>query len=229
MLKLSFVLLALTLFAPTADAYGQTKSELSQSQQAFLQIASNENPIELNVVLDRAERKYAVGDPVTINVTPMEDAFLNVFSIDREGKVTLLYPNDYAPAALAVGGKRREFPEAAERWGIVADREGAELIKVIASKSPQPLAAKAAFDQAGPFRVYKATGSTFARQLGSDGDAVSSSRWGHASVTMIVGSSINSDGPPPPLSEAELAPLTGPLDGIANKLPRRPKIEPSLY
>jgi Domain of unknown function (DUF4384) len=223
------MLFALPALAVSAAVNAQPSSELSSAQQAFLQVVPTENPIRIEIYVDRKNQRYVIGEPVTISVIPKEDAYLHIFSIDTQGKATLLYPNEYAPAVKASGGVQLTFPKASEPWQIVGDREGTELIKVIAGKSSQPLAVNVPFDQAGPFRIYRASGQEFARQLQSEGDADATGRWGQASLVMTIGRAAGDLDLPAPLSEAELIPRTGPLDGLAKNLPPRPKSEPLLY
>lgn len=223
------MLFALPALAGSAAVNAQPSSELSSAQQAFMQVVPTQNPIRVEIYLDRKNQRYVIGEPVTISVIPEEDAYLHIFSIDAQGKATLLYPNEYAPAVEASGGVPITFPKASDLWQIVGDREGSELIKVIAGKSSQPLAVNAPFDQAGPFRIYRASGQEFARQLQGEGDAAATGRWGQASLILTIGRAAGDVDLPPPLSEADLIPRTGPLDGLAKNLPPRPKTEPSLY
>ena len=52
------------------------------------------NPFALVIGTDRSD--YALGEPVTLAVTPLQNCYLNVFELDGKGRVRILFPNQAA-------------------------------------------------------------------------------------------------------------------------------------
>jgi hypothetical protein len=54
-------------------------------------------------------------DEISVNTIANQDAYLNIFSVDQNGHVTKLYPNQYAGSEKISAGKEFVFPDESQR------------------------------------------------------------------------------------------------------------------
>jgi hypothetical protein len=74
------------------------------------------------VTVNRPDKKEAVKslvfqclDEIDIHATTNYDAYLNIFSVDQNGNILKLYPNEFCSFEKTRAGKELIFPEAAQR------------------------------------------------------------------------------------------------------------------
>ena len=135
----------------------------------------------LNVVawVDHADNTYAIGETVRLFVRSNKDAYLTVLNVGPSGNTTLLFPNAFQQDSRIAGNTVVEIPAQGSGASIRVSGPsvGPELIKVIASTSPQPLIQSAALTGAGPFSVVSGTGVSVARDLQVVMDAGTQHEW----------------------------------------------------
>lgn len=98
------------------------------------------------VTLSLNRTTFKEGDEALIEVTSNRDAYLYIYNVDMAGNAALMLPNDYAKENRIAASQKLIFPdEETRRKGIrvVAQMPdtmtvSAEMIRVIASKSPLP-------------------------------------------------------------------------------------------
>lgn len=107
---------------------------------------------------DRGDRDFRVslamnrstfldGDEGIVYVSATKDAYVHIYSIDRDQNASLLFPNDYAKENLIRAERQFIFPsEDLRQKGMklkarlpAGSSSAAEMIKVIATKAPVPL------------------------------------------------------------------------------------------
>lgn len=54
-------------------------------------------------------------DEIHIHASANQDAYLNIFSVDQNGNISRLYPNEYSRFEKTAGGKELTFPDDAQR------------------------------------------------------------------------------------------------------------------
>jgi len=108
--------------------------------------------------IDRGDRDFRVslamnrstfldGDEGIVYVSATKDAYVHIYSIDRDQNASLLFPNDYARENLIRAERQFIFPsEDLRQKGMklkarlpTGSSSAAEMIKVIATKAPVPL------------------------------------------------------------------------------------------
>jgi len=116
---------------PLAGCGYSANTELSDAQQAI--VAMKIAPSDLKIVadVDRADRRYRVGDKIGLTVQVDRPASVAVLRVLRNGVTTLVFPNKAQPDAKVAANTALRIPEA----GVViaAERPGTELFEFIAS------------------------------------------------------------------------------------------------
>lgn len=135
----------------------------------------------LNVVawVDHADNTYAVGEAVRLFVRSSKDAYLTVLNIGPSGNTTLLFPNAFQKDSRIAANTIVEIPsqDSGASIRVSGPSVGPELIKVIASTSPQPLIQTAALTDAGPFSVVSGGSGSVSRDLQVVMDAGTEHEW----------------------------------------------------
>ena len=107
------------------------------------------NPFALVIGVDRTD--YALGEPVTLAITPLQNCYLNVFELDSKGRVRILFPNKEAQNNL-VGMQQAVVLGAAGSPAQVTAAGDAGKRQIIAACSDDPAqVSSAAYDFASTF------------------------------------------------------------------------------
>jgi Domain of unknown function (DUF4384) len=120
----------------------QLERDLSVAQKPIYEIYQLRpaRHIEVDAWVDRANRVYAVGEPLRLTVRPFQDAYITVVDVGTSGNVSLLFPNHFQSASRVRAGATVSIPTRSARWEIKAGGPaGIDLIQVIASRSPLTL------------------------------------------------------------------------------------------
>lgn len=130
------VLLAIWVAAGAACAVIGSDETLSDAQEviAAMKIAPAEvraaeqkaGELTISAALDRADRRYSVGEPIILSVEVSRAAFVAVLRVMPNGATTLVFPNRRQPDAQ-VGANAPLRPV------VNADRPGVALFEVVAS------------------------------------------------------------------------------------------------
>ena len=171
--------------SPAADAADDeaTARDLTVEQTSVfsLQAPAAAAAGGLNVVawVDHADNTYAIGETVRLFVRASKDAYLTVLNVGPTGNTTLLFPNAFQKDARVGANRIVEIPAAGSGASIRVSGPsvGRELIKVIASTSPQPLFEAASLTGAGPFSVVSGGGRSVARDLQLVMDSGTQNEW----------------------------------------------------
>lgn len=108
---------------------------------------ANDFRVDLGINKSGNNPVYRVGEQISITLTPNEDAYVYLFSIEANGGVNLILPNRFTGGQHFVrAGERRIFPaaDANYRFTISAPRGQAQVFAV-ASKQPLNLDSVARF------------------------------------------------------------------------------------
>ena len=129
--------------------------------------ASASAPMRVVAWVDHADNTYAEGEDVRLFVRTSRDAYLTVLNVGPSGTTTLLFPNAFQTNTRVSGGATVEIPPPGSGASIrvAGPALGRELIKIIASDRPLPLADVAQLAAAGPFMVFKNGAAAAARDL----------------------------------------------------------------
>ena len=122
----------------------------------------------LNVTawVDHADNTYAIGEEVRLYVRPNKQAYITIINIGPTGNKTLLYPMRHQAWTPVGAGQIVEIPSHDSGVSIrVNGPVGRELIKVIASTSPERLLEETELSGTGPFSVIGREASSLARDL----------------------------------------------------------------
>ena len=173
--------------APAADAGDDetTARDLTVEQtsvfslQAPLPAATAADGLNVVAWVDHADNTYAIGEAVRLFVRANKDAYLTVLNVGPTGNMTLLFPNTFQKDPRVGANQIVEIPAQGSGASIRASGPsvGRELIKVIASTSPQPLFEAASLTGAGPFSVVSTGGRSVARDLQVTLDAATEHQW----------------------------------------------------
>lgn len=186
---LSFVFLAAGSLAssrtPAAAGDGPAARDLTVEQSVVFDVEAPKPgggtaAERLNVVawVDRSDNTYALGEKVSLFVKTNRDAYVSVFNVGPSGKSTVLFPNAHQTDHKVSGNRVVRIPSSGSGASIkVKGPVGAELIKVIASTSPEPIFGTGKTRSAGPFATVTAGARSMARDLQVIMDTQADQEW----------------------------------------------------
>ncbi len=103
------------------------------------------------VVAQDGKQMLTEGDRVTFEVTCARDAYVGIWSIQADGKIIQLFPNDLEPSGFVKAGERRSVPGKPGYSIKATPASVSELVHVAASTKPwSPLEGQ----RIGPFVVH---------------------------------------------------------------------------
>jgi peptidoglycan hydrolase-like protein with peptidoglycan-binding domain/curli biogenesis system outer membrane secretion channel CsgG len=81
------------------------------------------NPLRLTLATPKgANPSYQVGETLDLTLVSSQDAYVYCYYSDAVGNVVRLFPNQFQPDALAIGGRSIAIPSQGARFDIVFDR-----------------------------------------------------------------------------------------------------------
>lgn len=100
-------------------------------------IIVQEDPAELTVEVRPAKESYLAGQRLELDVRLSQPAYVYLYAVSSQGKVTLLYPNAYELENLKQAGLHK-FP--GNRYSLMVEGQpGVELVQAIATLEPVDL------------------------------------------------------------------------------------------
>ena len=110
---LTYVLVALTLllcFAIIGVGYSQSPSPQEAAKMKSIQIINPRPPFSLKLWLDQEGRAtYQAGERIVILFQASQDSFVRIYSYDNEGRVKIIFPNQYSPHDFVRAGETRSI------------------------------------------------------------------------------------------------------------------------
>ena len=110
---LTCVLVALTLllcFAIIGVGYSQSPSPQEAEKMKSIQIINPRPPFSLKLWLDQEGRAtYQAGERIVILFQASQDSFVRIYSYDNEGRVKIIFPNQYSPHDFVRAGETRSI------------------------------------------------------------------------------------------------------------------------
>ncbi len=144
--------------------------DLSLEQAKIFKAGSaKQTSLQITAGVDRADRTYAKGEAVKLQVKVNEDAHVLVFSTGPKGKTVRLFPNEKQKNDLVKAGQSISIPPAGTSLKVTGDT-GAELITVVASNQPFKLASGVVMAGNDIFMSIKESADEFARDLALETD-----------------------------------------------------------
>lgn len=84
--------------------------------------------------VDRADRRYRVGEPIALSVEVDKAAFVAVLRVMPNGATTLIFPNRQQVGAQVPAHSPLPIPGAGASFTVAADKPGVALFEFIAAK-----------------------------------------------------------------------------------------------
>ena len=113
--------------APPLEKWFEVEGATTNTQSSFM----------LRVDVDRADRIYAVGEPMTVTVTAERDCYLYLLYYGANDQVACLFPNKYHPDNKITGGEVVSVPAPNAEFVIRASQPiGREVLQVIGTLQP---------------------------------------------------------------------------------------------
>lgn len=110
---LTCVLVALTLllcFTIIGVGYSQSPSPQEEAKMKSIQIINPRPPFSLKLWLDQEGRAtYQAGERIVILFQASQDSFVRIYSYDNEGRVKIIFPNQYSPHDFVRAGETRSI------------------------------------------------------------------------------------------------------------------------
>ena len=110
---LTYVLVALTFllcFAIIGVGYSQSPSPQEAAKMKSIQIINPRPPFSLKLWLDQEGRAtYQAGERIVILFQASQDSFVRIYSYDNEGRVKIIFPNQYSPHDFVRAGETRSI------------------------------------------------------------------------------------------------------------------------
>jgi hypothetical protein len=113
---------------PPAPAGGQPKGESPGGSPAG-------DPLQISMWADK--EKYRIGEKVTFFFETNRDAYITLVNKGTSGKVTVLFPNAFAPGFLVKGKTRYRIPAPGDPYDMqVSGPPGQEMVVATATSAP---------------------------------------------------------------------------------------------
>ena len=110
---LTYVLVALTLLlciSVIGVGYSQSPSPQEAAKMKSIQIINPRPPFSLKLWLDQEGRAtYQAGERIVILFQASQDSFVRIYSYDSEGRVKIIFPNQYSPHDFVRAGETRSI------------------------------------------------------------------------------------------------------------------------
>jgi hypothetical protein len=103
--------------------------ELTDAQQVVADMKLGPSDLRIIGGVDRADRRYRVGEPIGVSFTVTQAANVAVLRVLPNGRTTLLFPTKEHPSAEAAANSLVRVP------GVTAEEPGVELFEFVAAKS----------------------------------------------------------------------------------------------
>src|SRR5665648_377172 len=111
--KLTYVLVAVTLllcFTIIGVGYSQSPSPQEAEKMKSIQIINPNPPFSLKLWLDKEGRAtYEAGERIEIFFQASQDSFVRIYGYDSEGRVKIIFPNQYSPHDFVRAGETRSI------------------------------------------------------------------------------------------------------------------------
>lgn len=148
--------------APAAAATNARQINVVQAPIANL--AAPQSNIRADVWLDRPDGLYIPGDKLKVYLRVTKDAYVTVLNVNARGETTVLFPNQYAPTNRVAANTVLTLPSSTFDL-VVSEPFGGNLVKVIASSSPESPLGKAGLVREQGFDTVQAKTADLARQI----------------------------------------------------------------
>lgn len=110
---LTYVLVALILllcFTVIGVGYSQTPVQGEAEKMKSIQIINPRPPFSLKLWLDKEGRTtYQAGERIEIFFQASQDSFVRIYGYDSEGRVKILFPNQYSPHDFVRAGETKSI------------------------------------------------------------------------------------------------------------------------
>jgi hypothetical protein len=110
---------------------------------AFNAGSPKQSDLQIDASVDRPDRTYARGEVLKLSIKTNQDAFVTIFNVGPNGKVTQLFPNKFQKDSLIKADVDTRIPSDESNVQIrISGILGAELIKIVATNKPTDLGIK---------------------------------------------------------------------------------------
>ncbi|MGE0255650.1 MAG: DUF4384 domain-containing protein [Alphaproteobacteria bacterium] len=200
-------------------------------QQLLTGIALPQSDLKVAAWLNRADSTYAIGDTVELYVRASQDAFITIFNTDATGRTTVIFPNQFSTMNKVTGNTVVRVPAGDAPFRLqVGGPAGANLVKIVASKTDVSLVSSPDYVVAGNFRSFTGTTETLARQIQAVTAQNPTAGWASSDMTLTVAGPAGAQPtmpsvlvaavtpPPVPAPAPTAAPLAQPQSGFKLQL-----------
>lgn len=156
-------------------------------QQVLSGIALPQSDLKVAAWLNRADSTYAIGDTVELYVRADQDSYITIFNTDATGRTTVIFPNQFSTKNKVPGNTVVRVPAGDAPFRLqVGGPAGANLVKIVASKTEVSLVSTTDYVVAGNFRSFNGTAETLARQIQAIATQNAAAGWASSDVALNV-------------------------------------------
>ncbi|HPE70751.1 MAG TPA: DUF4384 domain-containing protein [Candidatus Competibacter sp.] len=184
---------------PAVAAEDSSGKDLTPVQRPLADLAAPQSGLKVTAWVDHPDNTYAFGEPVVLSVKTDQDAYLTVLNVGTSGKVQVIFPNRFQKDHRVAAGQVIQIPDKKSKFSFqVQGPAGLELIKVIATQTPQPLFTDDRADPAGPYQALKALAPAVAKDLAVTLREQHGDRWAeYDKIIRVVAPAFAGQTPPP--------------------------------
>lgn len=121
------------LAAGTACGVGGGGDRLSDAEQVIADMKIGPSGLTITGGVDRADRAYRVGEPITLSAEVNRVAYVAVLRVLPNGTTTLVFPNKAQPGARVAANSPLRIPVPGVATRLTAEAPGVVLFEFIAS------------------------------------------------------------------------------------------------
>ncbi|SLM27486.1 exported hypothetical protein [Desulfamplus magnetovallimortis] len=189
-------------FISLMPTFGAESKDI-QVQQSFQAIQNPEPDFGITVWVDHESNTYNIGESITFYFKSNRDCYVHLLDIGTSGKVTLIYPNQFATDNFIKGGQTYKLPAPETFQFVASGPEGTEMVKAIATLKRTDLANLPGARNAGAFKAFDKDGTVVAKDIQVTLNQTPPKQWAEYGKVIKI---VRKNSGPVPVSETAPAP-----------------------
>ncbi|HWD57072.1 MAG TPA: DUF4384 domain-containing protein [Stellaceae bacterium] len=171
MMRIGSLLLAAALAASVGGCAATHKTDLfrkdvlTDAQNAIADLKLNQGKMTITASVDREDKSYDPGQPITLTVNASKDAFISILRVMPNGDTQIVFPNRPHRIAWLPAGTTLTLPSADDPVKLAVDKPGIVLFEIIANTLGRSWLFSRAPDEGSDFADLGVTSRNVARDM----------------------------------------------------------------
>ncbi len=176
--------MAVASFTPNANA----EALLSDSQRSLSVVAAPKSDLKIDGWINHKSAQYKIGESLDIYVRANLDSYVTIFSVDADGKSTMVFPNRFAKDNKIAADTVLRIPGDGAKFKLqVGAPTGSNLLKILASTDNKSFEDAIVFAFNGGFGQFEGETEKLAGEISTlVNESGDSNQWATADIAFEV-------------------------------------------